>query len=176
MDYAKALEYATKMHETTPPRKGTGLPYITHPIEVAKILRDKGFGIDVQIMGLFHDLLEDTEATREKIIEYGNLEIYEAVVLMTKTDNDTAAYIDEISKNMKASAVKIADRIHNLRDSIHHPDLEWEKEYYIESDLYHRKLAEINYNIGAVKGKVFSVDFNDALNDLGKHLGSEYIF
>lgn len=171
MDYTKALVYATKMHETTPPRKGTGLPYITHPIAVAKLLRDKGFGIDMQIMGLFHDLLEDTKATREKIIEYGNPEIYEAVVLMTKTDKDTAAYINKINKNMKASAVKIADRIHNLRDSIQHPDHKWKIRYFNESDRFHRKLAEIHYEVDGVMGQVFLVDFTNALIKLGKDIG-----
>lgn len=170
MDYSNALIYAAKMHNATPPRKGTGLPYITHPIAVAEILRNKGLGVDIQIMGLFHDLLEDTEATREKIIEYGNTDIYEAVVLLTKTDKDTEAYVNRINKNIKASAVKIADRIHNLRDSIYYPDQKWKLKYYKESEEFYTKLAEIHFVIDSVRGQVFLEDFNKVLINLGKHI------
>ena len=122
-------------------------------------------------MGLFHDLLEDTNATKRDILFYGNSEIYEAVVLMTKEDDDTGKYISNINKNKKASAVKIADRIHNLRDSIQHPDPNWKIRYYKESDRFHRKLAELSYDFDQAKGYVFLEDFNKAHMKLGKHLG-----
>ena len=97
------------MHEASEPRKGKDLPYITLPRLLVKSLK-KGFGVDVEIMGLFHDLLEDTKATEKKIKSLSNDEVYEAVVLVTKTDKDTKKYIGRISNNKKASAVKIADR------------------------------------------------------------------
>ena len=53
--YNKALEYTRTKHEGQY-RKG-GEPYITHPQAVAEILREKGYGEDYLIAGLFHDLL-----------------------------------------------------------------------------------------------------------------------
>ena len=67
--YLKALEFATQKHKGQF-RKG-GLDYITHPIAVANILKEKGYGEEEQIVGLFHDLLEDTDATEEQILALG---------------------------------------------------------------------------------------------------------
>ncbi len=77
---------------------------------------EKGLGIDYQITALFHDLLEDTDATGEEILEYGNEEILTAVKLLTKQKGyNMAEYIKAIKENPIAFAVKGADRLHNLR-------------------------------------------------------------
>ena len=41
-------------------RKGTGAPYIIHLVHVAAILAKAGYDEDTQIVGLLHDILEDT--------------------------------------------------------------------------------------------------------------------
>lgn len=113
LNYEKALEFATKKH-LGQFRVG-GNPYITHPIAVAKILKDRGFSIEYQITGLFHDLLEDTDATEEEILNLGGEEVLEAVKLLTKTKGFIMdEYISKIKKNKIAKEVKVADRIHNL--------------------------------------------------------------
>lgn len=117
MDYNKALEYATKKHAGQ--FRIGGLPYISHPVAVADILRDKGYGTEYQITALFHDLLEDTDATEEEILAIGNDEILEAVKLLTKRRGyDMAEYISGIKSNPMAMAVKSADRLHNLRCAV----------------------------------------------------------
>lgn len=83
---------------------------------VAEIVREKGFGTDTQIAALFHDLLEDTDATEEEILSYGNEDILFAVKLLTKQKGYVMAdYVAAIRKNAMAFAVKGADRLHNLR-------------------------------------------------------------
>ncbi len=79
-----AYQYAEEKHRGQY-RKG-GEPYITHPLAVAKILREKGFGIDYQITALFHDLLEDTDASEEMIEKLGGKNVLKAVKLLTKSD------------------------------------------------------------------------------------------
>ena len=81
LDYKKALEFAALKHSGQY-RKG-GQPYITHPIAVSEILKEQGFGIDYQIAGLFHDLLEDTDATEAELQALSNAEVVKAVKLLT---------------------------------------------------------------------------------------------
>jgi len=112
----QALAFATEKH------KGQfrigGEEYISHPIEVSNIVREKGYNEDYQIAALFHDLLEDTDATEEEIIKYGNEEILQAVKLMTKEKGYVMAdYIAGIRNNPMAFAVKAADRLHNLQSA-----------------------------------------------------------
>jgi HD domain len=40
-------------------RKGTAIPYIKHPVEVARILEAHGYGEDIVAAGLLHDTVED---------------------------------------------------------------------------------------------------------------------
>ncbi len=129
--FIKALEFTIIKHDSQY-RKG-GLPYVTHPLSVSEMLRAKGYGIDYRIAGLFHDLLEDTDATEEEILEYGGEKVLEAVKLLTKEDNYVMEnYIDRIKKNEIAKAVKAADRLHNLRCAFS-ADENFRRKYILES-------------------------------------------
>ena len=61
-----------------------GDPYISHPMAVAQIIKEQGYGTDYQIAALFHDLLEDTDASEDEIRQLGGSEVLEAVRLLTK--------------------------------------------------------------------------------------------
>ena len=71
----KAIQFATEKHGAVvnkdgsagQKRKGSGLPYIIHPMEVWQILRNNNCSVEVQIAGLLHDTLEDTNTTPEEI-------------------------------------------------------------------------------------------------------------
>lgn len=129
--YAAALVFATAKHNGQTRKEG--VPYITHPIAVAEILREKGYGIDYLIAGLFHDLLEDTDATEEEILELGGESVLTAVKLLTKqTGYNMREYIEGIKRNPIAFAVKGADRLHNLRCAPA-ASVEFRKKYIAES-------------------------------------------
>lgn len=114
MDYNKALEFAMEKHEGQ--FRIGGLPYVSHPIAVAEILREKGYNVEYQITALFHDLLEDTDAREDEIKALSNERVLEAVKLLTKKKGYIMAdYIGAIRRNPMAMAVKAADRLHNLR-------------------------------------------------------------
>ena len=114
ISYQAALEFAAMKHEGQV-RKG-GAPYITHPVAVAEMLKERGYGLDYQIAGLFHDLLEDTDATEAEIAALGGEDVLAAVKLLTTTPGYVMAdYIASIRENEMAKVVKAMDRLHNLR-------------------------------------------------------------
>ena len=91
----RALEFASLKHSGQ--KRIGGKDYITHPIAVCEILKKQGYGVDYQITALFHDLLEDTNATENEILKYGNQDILNAVKLLTKEKGyDMKKYIEGI--------------------------------------------------------------------------------
>ena len=64
--YQKALEYAKKKHEGQ--FRIGGAPFIVHPIAVAEILRQDGKQVEYRVAAVFHDLLEDTDASEQEIV------------------------------------------------------------------------------------------------------------
>lgn len=157
MDLEKAIEFIKQKHAGQKRKQGT--PYYTHPLAVANLLKEKGFSIEYQIAGLFHDLLEDTDATLQEIIGLSNEKVAEAVQLVTKTDGYVMSeYIKNIKENEMAKMVKLADRIHNLSES---PNAS--KEF---QDKYIKETKE--WFIDLAKGTVFEEDLYTVLNNLIK--------
>lgn len=129
--YRLALEFAKAKHKGQ--KRIGGDDYITHPVAVSQIVKNQGFDEIYQIAALFHDLLEDTDATEEEILKYGNQKILEAVILLTKKKGyDMAEYVGSIKQNPIAFAVKAADRLHNLQCAIV-TDEEFKRKYILET-------------------------------------------
>ena len=65
----RALEFAAQRHEGQ--RRDSDLaPFILHPLEVAVLLRNRGYPDDVVAAGLLHDAIEDSEATADDLREH----------------------------------------------------------------------------------------------------------
>ena len=129
--YVAAIDFATKKHEGQV-RMG-GMPYIVHPIAVADIVNRWGYGADYIITAFFHDLLEDTDATDEEILELGGPAVLEAVHALTKTEGYVMAdYVAGFKANEMARVVKAADRLHNLRCAVLAPE-EFKRRYVLET-------------------------------------------
>lgn len=129
--YSRALRFAAGKHDGQF-RKG-GEPYITHPIAVAEMMREKGYGIDYQLTGLFHDLLEDTDASEAEIEALGGEKVLEAVKLLTKRKGYIMSeYVSAIRANPIAFAVKGADRLHNLQSAVVASE-DFRRRYILES-------------------------------------------
>ena len=157
MDLEKAIEFMKQKHGNQKRKQGT--PYYTHPLAVAKLLKDKGFQVEYQIAGLFHDLLEDTDASYDEITFFSNEAVLEAVRLVTKTDGYVMSeYVGNIKQNEMARMVKLADRIHNLSESPN-ASRAFQAKYIKETQDWYVDLA---------KGTVFEEDLNRELNKLIK--------
>jgi GTP pyrophosphokinase len=60
----RAAEVAHLVHRDAV-RKGTTRPYILHPVAVARILEEHGYGEDLVVAGLLHDTVEDAKYENE---------------------------------------------------------------------------------------------------------------
>lgn len=140
MDIEKCTEFIKLKHADQKRKQGT--PYYTHPIAVCNLLKEKGFGEEYQVTGLFHDLLEDTDCIESEILKLSNEKVLEAVKLLTKTEGYIMSeYIGNIAKNDMAKMVKLADRIHNLSE-IQHTSREFKERYIKETNEWFIDLAK----------------------------------
>ena len=150
----RAIEFATQKHKGQ--KRIGGNDYISHPIAVYEMVKKQGYDEDFQITALFHDLLEDTDATQDEILSFSNQEVLDAVKLLTKEKGyDMKTYIDGIKANPIAFAVKSADRLHNLQCALV-TSTEFKRKYILETvDWYLDFSKEIKI---AVKSLAESLD------------------
>ncbi|MAG60806.1 hypothetical protein CL619_03390 [archaeon] len=79
----KAQEIATRQHESQY-RKGTSIPYILHPNEVANAIY-RMHGSTAQVCAAYlHDTIEDTSYTLDELLVDFNQEIYDLVNFCTE--------------------------------------------------------------------------------------------
>ena len=110
MTYEEALELALRAHRGQ--KDKVGEPYIRHPIRVAERVE----GDDARVVALLHDVLEDTDMTREDLRRAGvDGQLLEALELLTRTaGQEYADYVAAVADNDLARAVKLADVADNL--------------------------------------------------------------
>ncbi len=156
------IEFIKEKHKGQKRIQGT--PYYIHPLEVSNILDKKGFSKEYQIVGLFHDLLEDTDTTYEELVQISNKKIADTVRLLTKEKGYVMSeYINRIMKNEMARMVKLADRLHNLSET-HFASEKFKERYIKETEEWFIDLAA---------GTVFEEDIENILDNLKQELYEE---
>lgn len=120
-----AFEYAKMLHRGQ--KRHSGEDYIQHPVNVAYILTEYQTGPATIISGLLHDVLEDTPATFQELIErYGDdtADIVQGVTKLTslsftsKDKNIAENHMKmmlAMTEDIRVIVVKLADRLHNMR-------------------------------------------------------------
>jgi len=116
-----ALGFATEAHADQL-RKGDGLPYIDHPVEVAAMLHEAGLRDTVVAAGLLHDVIEDCGVPGAVLEERFGREV--ATLVETLTAEETDAPYEQRKQahrvavgwaGMPAAAIYAADKLSNLR-------------------------------------------------------------
>ena len=121
----KAFDMALDLHDGQ--MRKSGEPYMIHPIAVALILAQLGMDDETIIGGLLHDVVEDTEYTREQLVEDFSEEVALLVDGVTKlgsikfdskeqqqAENMRKMFL-AMSKDIRVLIIKLADRLHNMR-------------------------------------------------------------
>ena len=121
----KAFNFALEAHQNQ--KREEGVPYIIHPVAVAKILTDLKLDSATITTGLLHDTIEDTKVTYESVKKEFGEEVANLVegvtkisALENKASSDSKAenfrkLILATSKDIRVLLVKLADRLHNMR-------------------------------------------------------------
>jgi GTP pyrophosphokinase len=131
-DYLRAVyDYSARMHKDQVRRSGE--PYMIHPLNVAFLLADLNFDQTCVVVGLLHDVLEDTLTTRELLEAEFGAEITGLVDGVTKIGRHEYVRRDEAqaetfrkmilasAKDIRVIVVKLADRLHNMQTLEHMP-------------------------------------------------------
>lgn len=104
----------------------SGEPYITHPIEVAILIAE--WGLDEQTIAgaLMHDVIEDSQVSKEDLSRIFGPSIAELVDSVTKLDklhfeSEETAHAEyfrkvvlAMAKDIRVILIKLADRMHNM--------------------------------------------------------------
>ena len=120
-----AYKYAEQMHSNQ--KRASGEPYFTHPCAVAEILVDLGLDAPTVAAAFLHDVIEDTPATKDDIINRFGQEVYTLVDGVTKLEKIHYQTHEEedienfrkifvaMANDVRVIIIKLADRLHNMR-------------------------------------------------------------
>ncbi len=107
--------------------RSSGEPYIIHPVAVARILAEMRLDIETLQAALLHDVIEDTEVTKEELESQFGTTVAELVDGVSKLDklkfrDRKEAQAENFRKmvlamvqDIRVILIKLADRTHNMR-------------------------------------------------------------
>ncbi|MDY0222097.1 MAG: bifunctional (p)ppGpp synthetase/guanosine-3',5'-bis(diphosphate) 3'-pyrophosphohydrolase [Desulfobacterium sp.] len=143
----RAYVYSARVHAGQ--MRLSGEPYLSHPLEVAAILADMKLDVESIAAALLHDVIEDTHATEQDILEMfgpGILHIVAGVTKISKLTFSTKAaqqaeslrkMILAMADDIRVVLIKLADRIHNMRTLKFHKSPEKQRSIAQETlDIY----------------------------------------
>lgn len=164
----RALRFAAMKHKGQTRKGANAAPYITHPVAVARILREEA-GVEDPVTlaaALLHDTVEDTETTLGELAAQFGESVADTVSWLT----DPPGLLPAERKPMQAQRigqapisakmVKIADKIANLRDILSSPpvgwSVEWKREYFDSAKMVTDRARDASPALGALFDEVYS--------------------
>ena len=152
--FIKAIEVAETSHKDQ--FRASGDPYIIHPYEVCKSLIDLKLDTETVITGLLHDVIEDTEYSKDQLNKIFGKSIASLVDGLTKIDfleekkitrsekeaENFRKLLISTAKDIRVLIIKLADRLHNIKTIHFFKDVEKRKRVSNETLLIYAPLAE----------------------------------
>ncbi len=124
-DVYAAFVFAERNHRGQ--SRKSGEQYIHHPIEVAETLAELRMDSRTLMAALLHDVIEDTDATKEQIVEHFGEDIALMVDGVSKIGQiefeskeqaeaeNLRKMLMAMSEDVRVMIIKLADRLHNMR-------------------------------------------------------------
>ena len=121
----KAYDFGAYHHDGQ--KRNSGEDYFIHPIAVASNLSNMKLDDETICAGLMHDVLEDTDVTRDEMQDIFGKEITFLVDGVTKLKNlnynskeekqaeNIRKMVMAMAKDVRVVLIKLADRLHNMR-------------------------------------------------------------
>jgi (p)ppGpp synthase/HD superfamily hydrolase len=118
----QAIEFAAKAH-CNQLRKGTDIPYISHPYAVGIILLQSGCREEVVVAGILHDTIEDAATSVEEIRNMFGPEVAAIVEGCSEPEHETLSWEERKEHTLEylstapgeVKIVACADKLHNIR-------------------------------------------------------------
>lgn len=121
----KAKQFAIIAHKNQVRKAEPEKPLIIHPINVAMILEDYGYGSDENLIaaGYLHDVIEDTNTSKKDILDNFNYDVTDLIMGATEEDS-TLPWEERKQKaidktrnlDLRHKLLICADKISNLED------------------------------------------------------------
>ena len=163
----RAYVFSAREHKGQVRRSGE--PYLVHPLNVAAILADmKADDVSI-VVGLLHDVLEDTLTTKDAIAQQFGPEVAELVDGLTKISRFSYVSREEeqaesfrkmvlaMVSDLRVVLVKLADRLHNMRTLQYLPEAKRREIARETMDIY-APIAN-RLGMGLVKGELEDLSF-----------------
>lgn len=146
----------------------SGEPYISHPLSVAGILAHMRMDAPTLIAALLHDVIEDTDLTKEQVASTFGEQVAELVDGVSKLRNMNFAnkaeaqaasfhkMIMAMTRDIRVILLKLADRLHNMRTI-----------KYMKPESRRRKCRETLEIYAPIATRLSISKFGDELEELG---------
>ncbi|MBC7779253.1 MAG: bifunctional (p)ppGpp synthetase/guanosine-3',5'-bis(diphosphate) 3'-pyrophosphohydrolase [Proteobacteria bacterium] len=121
----RAYEFSEAAHQGQ--FRKSGEPYISHPLAVAKILAQWHLDPQALTAALLHDVMEDTDVTKDEIAKSFGKPVAELVDGVSKIDAIEFQTMEDfqaenfrkmllaMARDVRVILIKLADRLHNMR-------------------------------------------------------------
>ncbi|MDX1678565.1 RelA/SpoT family protein, partial [Arsukibacterium sp.] len=119
--------YVVARDAHAPQTRSSGEPYITHPVAVTSILAEMRMDHETLMAALLHDVIEDTEYSKEDLARLFGDTVAELVQGVSKLDKVKFKDYQEfeatnlqkmfmaMTQDIRVILIKLADRTHNMR-------------------------------------------------------------
>ncbi len=131
-----AAHFAAEKHSNQKRKGKAGEPYVNHLLEVAELIAGAIPEPDTNLLiaALLHDTVEDVGVTHEQLVQRFGSDVADLVAEVTddkslpKHERKRLQIEHAPKKSVRAQAIKLADKISNLRSMLYSPPADWDFE------------------------------------------------